>query len=101
MEARHRAVAAEIQSAGRNHGESIATGVMRLLRFLWKDAADRDPALPTNAVSRLKRQWYGELRRERVLRMEKIPRLYQYCRLLNPVARHYMRLLLSAGLRRP
>lgn len=101
VEARHRAIASEIQAAGRHNGESTANGVMRSLRFLWNYAADRDSDLPTNPVRRLKRQWYQERRRERVVRTEEMPRFYQgLLNLPNPVARDYLMLLLFTGLRR-
>jgi integrase len=57
--------------------------------------------LPANPVGRLKRQWYQERRRERVVRTEEMPRFYQgVLSLPNPVARDYLLLLLFTGLRR-
>src|SRR5215208_5790917 len=101
VEARHRAIAAEVEAVGRHSGEPTANGVMRSLRLLWNYAADRDPDLPTNPVRRLKRQWYPERKRERVVRSEEMPRFYQGLRALpNPIARDYLLLLLFTGLRR-
>src|SRR3954468_17505183 len=101
VEVRHRAIAEEVEAAGRHSGESTANGVMRSLRLLWNYAADRDPDLPANPVRRLKRQWYPERKRERVVRAEEMPRFYQgLLTLPNPVARDYLLLLLFTGLRR-
>src|SRR4051812_16965952 len=101
VEARHRAIAEEVEAAGRHSGESTANGVMRSLRLLWNYAADRDPDLPANPVRRLKRQWYPERKRERLVRAEEMPRFYQaVLGLPNPVARDYLLLLLFTGLRR-
>jgi integrase len=54
-----------------------------------------------NPVRRLRRQWYPERRRERVVRAEEMPRFYKgLLSLPNPVARDYLLLLLFTGLRR-
>lgn len=101
VEARHRDIASEIEAASRYNGESTANGVMRTLRLLWNYEADRSPNFPPNPVRRLKRQWYQEHRRERLVRAEELPRFHAaVLALQNPVARDYLLLLLFTGLRR-
>lgn len=101
VEARHRAIAAEIEAQGRYNGESTANGVMRTLRLLWNYEADRNPDFPPNPVRRLKRQWFQEHRRERLVRAEDLPRFYEgVLNLPNPIARDYLLFLLFTGLRR-
>jgi integrase len=101
VEARHRAIAAEVGSAGRYDGTSTANGAMRALRVLWNFAAERNPNLPPNPVRRLKRQWYAEPKRERIIRPDELPRFFAaVSRLPNPTARDYLLLLLFTGLRR-
>src|SRR4051812_48945035 len=81
--------------------ESQTGCLLRSLRLLWNYAADRDPELPANPVRRLKRQWYPERKRERLVRANELPRFYQaVVDLPNPIARDYLLLLLFTGLRR-
>jgi integrase len=101
VEARHRAIATEIEAAGRHGGEPTANGVMRTFRLIWNYAAERDADFPMNPVRRLRRQWYPERKRERVVRAEELSRFYKgLLSLPNPVARDYLLLLLFTGLRR-
>jgi integrase len=101
VEARHRAIASEVQAAGRHNGEATANGVMRSLRFLWNFAAERDPDLPANPVRRLQRQWFETKRRERLVRADELPRFYEaVLNLPSATARDYLLLLLFTGLRR-
>jgi integrase len=100
VEERHRAIAAEVGKGERYAGTTTANVAMRTLRVLWNFAADRTPDLPPNPVRRLRRQWYAEPRRERVVRAEELPKFYgAVCALPNPVARDYLMLLLFTGLR--
>ena len=50
VEARHRAIAAEVLAGGRYSGEASANGAMRALRVLWNFAMEREPNLPANPV---------------------------------------------------
>jgi integrase len=101
VEERHRAIATDVEAAGRHLGEHTANGVMRSFRLLWNYAADRDPDLPMNPVRRLKRQWFSDRKRQRVVRADEMPRFYNgLLSLPNPVARDYLLLLLFTGLRR-
>ena len=101
VEERHRAIAAEIGKADRYSGTSTANSAMRALRVLWNFAAERTPDLPSNPVYRLRRQWYAEPRRERLVRADDLPRFYEaVCALSNAVARDYIQLMLFTGLRR-
>jgi integrase len=101
VEERHRAIVAEIGKGDRYAGTTTANGSMRALRVLWNFAAERTPDLPPNPVRRLRRQWYAEPRRERLVRAEEMPAFYAaVCALPNAVARDYLLLLLFTGLRR-
>jgi integrase len=101
VEARHRAIVAEIGAGNRYAGTSAANIAMRVLRVLWNFAADRIPDLPPNPVRRLRRQWYEEPKRVRMVRAEDLPKFFQaVCALPNAVARDYLLVLLFAGLRR-
>jgi integrase len=51
-------------------------------------------------VRRLRRQWYPEPRRERVVRSEELPKFYEaVCALPNQIARDHLLLMLFTGLR--
>ena len=77
VEARHSEIAAEIGKGERYKGTTTANAAMRALRAIWNFAADRTPDLPPNPVRRLRRQWYPEPRRERVVRSEELPKFYR------------------------
>ena len=101
VEARHRAIAAEVLVDGRYSGEASANGAMRALRLLWNFAKEREPNLPENPVARLRRQWFPVSRRERMVRADDLPRFYRAVLALpNPVHRDYLLVLLFSGLRR-
>jgi integrase len=100
VEDRHRAIAAEIGKGERYQGTTSANCAMRALRVVWNFAADRTPDLPPNPVRRLRRQWYAEPRRERMVRAEDMPKFYKaVCALPNHVARDHILLMLFTGLR--
>lgn len=100
VEERHRAIAAEVSRGGRYAGASTANCAMRALRILWSFAADRAPDLPPNPVRRLRRQWYPEPRRERIVRAEGMPKFYAAVQALpNPIVRDFILLMLFTGLR--
>ena len=101
VEARHRAIAAEVLADGRYSGEASANGAMRTLRLLWNFAKEREPNLPENPVTRLRRQWFPVSRRERMVRADDLPAFFRAVLALpNPVHRDYLLLLLFTGLRR-
>ena len=101
VEQRHRAIAAEVKKGGRGGGGASANLALRTLRVLWNFAAERAPALPPNPVVRLKRQWYPQAARTRMVRAEDLPKFYRAVQALpNPIARDYLLLLLFTGLRR-
>jgi integrase len=100
VEDRHRAIAAEVGKSERYNGTTTANGSMRTLRILWNFAAERVPDLPPNPVRTLRRQWYAEPRRERIVRTEELPQFYAaVCALPNAIARDFLLLLLFTGLR--
>jgi integrase len=93
VEKKHREIAA-------NHGEVTANVTMRTLRALWGHASERTPDLPPNPVVRLKRQWFKEKRRVRMLSEEQLPVFYSaVCALDNAIVRDLILLLMFSGLR--
>jgi integrase len=90
-------------------GSSTANGVMRALRAVWNHVAERAPDLPpTNPVRRLRRQWYAEPRRERMVSSDDLPRFYAAVdalgkgelRVQNRTASDFLKAALFTGLRR-
>jgi integrase len=101
VEARHRSLQAEVEAGGRYSGNATANATMQALRVLWNFALEREPGLPTNPVSRLKRQWFPVHRRERCIRAEEMPKFYAAANALpNAIQRDYLLLLLFTGMRR-
>jgi integrase len=102
VEARHRTLAATTNREGtRYSGTSTANGAMRTLSIVYNFAAERTPDLPPNPVKRLRRQWYAEPRRTRMVRADELTDFYAgVMALKNPIARDYILLLLFTGLRR-
>jgi integrase len=104
IEDRHRALAAATsRDVGNRHydGTSTANYALRTFRILWNFASERTADLPPNPVRRLKRQWYSEPRRTRMVRAEEMLRFYTGVQALrNAVQRDYITLLLFTGLRR-
>jgi integrase len=100
VEDRHRAIVDEVGKGKRYKGTTTANCAMRVLRVLYNFAADRTPDLPPNPVKRLRRQWYAEPRRTRMVKAEELPKFYEAVQALpNPVARDYLLLVLFTGLR--
>ena len=105
VEAKHAEIKGTIaRRAGKRtlvNGSATANGVFRGLRALWNWAAERDPSLAKNPVSRLRQQWYTVPRRERIIRSDQLPAFYEaVTALTNPIQRDYLLLLLFTGLRR-
>jgi integrase len=104
IEEKHRALAAATKrevGSRKYDGTSTANYAMRTVRILWNFAAERSPDLPTNPVKRLRRQWYEEPRRTRLVRAEDLKTFYEGVEgLRNAIARDYIKLLLFTGLRR-
>jgi integrase len=99
VEARHRSIVAEVGSA--TGGMVTANRAMRTFRILWNYASDRTPNMPPNPTRLLRRQWYREQRRERLVRDAELPGFYAAVRALpHPVIRDYLTLMLFTGLRR-
>ena len=89
------------RDVGKHAGKVAANSAMRTLRALWNHAATRDPALPTNPVRRLQRQWFPAPRRIRYVKAEQLPAFFAAVNALpNPIHRDYLLLLLFTGLRR-
>jgi integrase len=101
VEARHRKIASDIAAGGRYSGQACANATMRVLGVLWNFAATRNPNLPPNPVTRLRRQWFKIKRRTRMVPFERLPEFHDAIMALdNAVARDFLRLLLFSGLRR-
>ena len=100
VEARHRAIAAEIAESRGMNGNATSNRVLRSFRALYNHTADRVVDLPPNPV-RLRQMWHPVEPRERCLRGSEFARFYKAAsELPNPVGRDYTRLLLFTGLRR-
>lgn len=102
VETRHRAIATEIaDDATRYTGTGTANATMRTFRILWNHAAERFPDLPQNPARRLRRQWFAQPRRTRMVRAEDMPKFYQAVLALpSPVACDWFLLMLFTGMRR-
>lgn len=99
VEQRHRSIVAEVGTA--TGGMVTANRAMRTFRILWNFASERVPDMPPNPTRLLKRQWYPEKRRERLVRNAELPGFYAAVRALpHPVIRDYLTLMLFTGLRR-
>ena len=101
VEARHRAIAAEIAADGRYDGRTTANVSMRCFRALYTYATDTIPDMPpANPVRRLRRAWFAEPRRTRMVPADQMPTFYQAVDALeNKVHRDFLLLLLFTGLR--
>ena len=119
VEAKHRQIQADIErrkaarakAAGRGSaqpehwnsspGAHMANSVMITFRALWNFVEVRAPELPRNPVRILRRQWYANPRRDRLVRAEELPAFYRAVDALeNDVAQDFVKLLLFTGLRR-
>ena len=101
VETRHRKIASEVAAQGRYSGAATANATMRVLGVLWNFAAIRNPSLPPNPVTRLRKQWFKIPRRTRMVPFERLPEFHEAIMSLeNAVARDYLRVLLFSGLRR-
>jgi integrase len=102
VEDKHRAIAASISKSGVSNGEVTANVAMRIFRALYSFAADRsDNEMPPNPVQRLKKQWYKEPPRERIVPADKMKEFYDaVCALENPVQRDYLTMLMFTGMRK-
>ena len=86
---------------GTNIGTTSANACMRTLRIVINYAAERIPDLPLNPVKRLKKQWFEERRRTRMLTEEQMPVFYRaVCDLKNEIVRDYLLLLMFCGFRK-
>ena len=103
VEERHARIAASIARNNKQKritGKTSANLSMRVLRALHGFAADRDGAMPPNPVRRLKKAWFEEQRRTRLVAVEQLPAFYQaVCQLDNGIARDLILLLLFTGMR--
>jgi integrase len=100
VEDRHRAIAAAISKGGFSEGTVTANVAMRTFRTLYNFAAERTPDLPPNPVRRLRKQWFKEPKRERMVPEERMGEFYRaVCELPHAVARDLILMLMFTGLR--
>jgi integrase len=100
VEARHRSMCAEVGRGARYSGHVTANMAMRHLRIIYNFMAERVPDLPQNPVRRLRRQWYPEKRRTRMVHAEDLPKFHAaIMKLENPIARDLILLMLFTGMR--
>jgi integrase len=100
IEDRHRSIVREVDKGERYKGTSIANFSMRTFRTLYNFAAERTPNMPPNPTTRLRRQYYPERKRTRMISSEQLPQFYQAVKgLPNPIVRDYLLLLLFTGMR--
>lgn len=110
VEKRHESICAEVASRNKRadgsakcalvQGYHAANSALRILRTVWNLVEGTTP-LPPNPISRLKRAWYPERRRDRIVRASQLPAFYRaICALENATQRDYLLLLLFTGLRR-
>jgi len=94
VERRHRELGASI-------GGHTANATMRALSAVWAYASERTPDLPTCPVRRLKRRWFVEERRERLVGNDRLPDFYSAVTALeNAIVRDAILLLMFSGMRR-
>jgi integrase len=94
IESRHGSLASEV-------GKFTANGVMRTFRILWNFYAERVPDLPANPVKILKKQWFKEPRRKRMVPFDKMPEFYRAVKMLdNEITRDLLLLIAFTGLRK-
>jgi integrase len=94
IEARHRSLAADV-------GAFTANVSMRTFRILWNFTAERVSDLPANPVKILRRQWFAEPRRRRMIPPDKMPEFYRaVCGLNNEIARDLLLLITFTGFRK-
>jgi integrase len=83
------------------NGAITANVTMRTLRIVWNHVAERVADTPANPVRRLKKQWFEEKRRTRMLSKEQIPLFYRtVCELENKISADLILLLMFTGLRK-
>ena len=100
VEQRHSAIAATISKDGFSEGTVTANVAMRTFRTLYNFAAERTPDLPPNPVRRLRRQWFKEEARTRMVPEERMADFYKaICTLPHPIQRDYLLMLMFTGLR--
>jgi len=93
VEERHRELGKEI-------GGHTANASFRALSAIWGYAEQRVPELPANPVKRLKRKWFREERRQRLVGNEQLADFYSAVMALsNAVVRDCILLILFSGLR--
>lgn len=100
IEKRHIEIAAAIAKRGKTSGHVTANGAFKTLQLLYNFSAERVEDLPPNPVKRLKRNWYPEPPKERIVSHEKMPDFYRAMCNLPDLQRDYLTLLMFTGMRR-
>jgi integrase len=93
VEKRHRELGASI-------GRHTANASMRALSAVWAHAAERVPDLPSCPVRRLKRKWFKEERRKRLVANDRLTDFYNAVMGLdNAIVRDCLLLMMFTGMR--
>jgi integrase len=93
VEKRHRELGAAI-------GHHTANASFRALSAIWAHAEERVPELPANPVRRLKRHWFKEERRTRLVGNDRLPDFYNAVSMLpNQIVADCLKLLMFTGMR--
>ncbi len=109
VEAKHTEIATTVKrrrksersGGGQVTGGASANMAMRTFRAIWNHARDRDPALPEAPTRRLRRSWYAQPRRERLVTADQLPAFFAAVdRLESRTARDFLLLLLYSGFRK-
>ena len=109
VEEMHSAIAADVakrskgkrSGGGETNGGATANGVFRVFRAVWNHAAERDPSLPANPCKRLRRSWFAQPRRERLVTADQLPAFYAALEALESrTARDFLKLTLFTGFRK-
>jgi integrase len=107
VEERHRRIQAAVKARQATRPDSFLSApgagtanlVMRAFRTIWNHVAER-AGLPESPTRRLRRRWFAEPRRERMVPSDKLPEFYRAASTLeNPRDRDLVLLLLWTGLR--
>src|SRR5258708_39274288 len=93
VEKRHRELGAAI-------GAHTGNATFRALSAIWAHAADRVPELPANPVRRLKRKWFKEERRKRLVSNDRLADFYAAVMALdNAIVRDALLTMMFSGMR--
>ena len=108
VEIRHREIQVKVASRRKTRPQFVsavgghsANMSIRLFGMLWNFVAERDPTMPPNPTLRLRRQFFKQGRRKRLVHEAQLPAFYKAVdQLDNRIAADYIKLLLFTGMRK-